>query len=266
MKLLGVAAIAAAAVFFGACSSKTDNPTNPNPTSPEYITAKSGTVYQFDQFALTGTATSAVAIPNGSGTSTVAPKAVIGGREAQVVIDAFVDATSAPSTDTNQYHEANGIISKWYRIGSPALGNLPAISAGKVWVVVSHPTQTSWTALDTSIQNVAFNYNGIPLTGTVRMKILGSKLANDNVAVDGKTINSVHTRFDIEASIQSEVWGVGTVAINLSFSEEYWFGKGVGLVRYDRLPFVLPTTPPIIPAPIDIPGRRITLKSYVLAP
>lgn len=270
MKLFALAALAAAVVGLGACSSDTDtdtdNPTDPTPTNPEFTVAKSGSTFQYDQFVLTGTAASPTAAPNGSGVATVGANALVGERTAQVIFDAFLSAANEPSLDTNQYHEAGGVLSKWYRIGSPALGNLPAIVAGKAWVVASHPTLSSWTALDTTISNVSFTYGGFPLTGTVKMKIMGNKVGTPDVTVDGKTISTVHTRFNVEASIQSEVPIVGPVSISLAFSEEHWFGKNVGLVRYERLPFVLPATPPIIPAPQDIPGRRIVLKAYVLAP
>jgi len=266
MKMLVYAVLCAA--ILNACASKTENPTDPTPTptTAEYVVAKPGSTFQYDQFTLVGTAGSPTVVPNGSGVATVAANASVGDRDAQVIFDAFIDAENVPSMDTNQYHEASATISKWYRIGSPALGNLPAIVAGKTWVIASHGTATSWVALDTTMSNVSFVYNSIPLTGTVKMKILATKVGNADVIVDGKTISTIHTRYNVEASIASEVPFIGSVTISLTFSEEHWFGKGVGLVRYERLPFVLPATPPIIPAPQDIPGRRIVLKSYVLAP
>lgn len=267
MKFLAtVLSVTTFALAIGGCSKDTDNPTPPTPSVNEFVTAKTGSSFRFDQFSLEGDAASPTVTANGSGVGAVTGTAIVGGREAQVVITGFLDAASIPSSDTAQYHEANGAISTWYGIGSPALATIPAIVAGKAWVVVAHKSSATWTALDTTIRNVTFTYAGQQLTGDVALKITGEKVGEPDVTVDGKTISTVHSKLAVTGSITTAVPFLGTVALNLAFTEEYWFGKGVGLVRFERLPFVLPATPPIIPSPLPIAGRRIVLTSYVLIP
>jgi hypothetical protein len=252
-------AIAATAVVLGGCTSSSTNPT----TILNFLSAKQGTTFtQVVRFVE----------DNGSGGTNITQQytdtAVVGGKSNQTDEQGltkegqlFEERYLGVPLDSTYLHQDG---SKLYflfplEIVIPNVGN---IDAGNIWALISDQNAGTWTAFRDTLENVQYTLGCIlPITMNVIFSADGSKVGNENLTINGKTVATTHLRVLLKVNI-TVVGGIITAA-PLTIPFDYWVAENVGIVKRHQAPALLQITG-LANQNIPLTGRQYETLSYTV--
>lgn len=248
-----MAALVFTALLLTACS---DDPVTP-PGSDKFVITTTGTYYVSNVDSVHNNPADTAnpsRVPAGRDSTYIVSTTTVAGRTA-VFLQSTHTFNSVSKTDTTYLAQEGNAIFSYYTLGITDIPNVAPIIVAKAWVRIGDNGASSWKALDTTLPNVSFNYNGTPISATVKVVLDGSKVGTETITMNGTSHTATHYRV-----IGAVTMGTIVGDIFVYSNEDYWFVKNVGMVKYER--GVTTVKGAILPTAIKVSGKSKTTTTY----
>ncbi|HCN05194.1 MAG TPA: hypothetical protein DIS79_06195 [Bacteroidetes bacterium] len=233
MKLHVLTLAAASTMMLTACGD--DEPTQPTPTNDSYLNTTEGQYYVMNVDTTTGTAENPTVESSTVDSVVVAAALTYQGKPASMRIR----FNNGNVVDSMYQYEEGGKVYEAFQLAVPSVAGLEPINLGSRWIVAADQNATTWQALYDSIPNLSFSYSGTPLTGSVAIRVTGTKVGAENVTIGTSNVSAV--RYDLTYTISLyTVINIGPapqpITIVYPYTISSWWAKGHGVVRTSQAP------------------------------
>ena len=223
-------AVVSATVLFG-CAKESTTPSN---TSKNYLPSSAGTYYIHENSVKEKSSTGSDSV-----TMVYTDSTTVDGTEqktdskgtTKTAVRYVVYAGFTSETDTVYMAQEGG---KLYQLVdlSYSMGGAGTLDLGTAWILVHDQGSATWTAYEDSVSNLTIDYQGSSIPVTVKIRIAGSSIGEENMTVDGKSVATSHSLLNLNLTMYVPVFG--NVTVNVAIHN--WFGTNVGLVKSDQPP------------------------------
>lgn len=128
------------------------------------------------------------------------------------------------------------------------------------WVLTSDLNQSTWVILpDTTIKGIQFEYDNLPLSIDITLKINGAKKETSTMTVDNKSVQVQKYTTTVNVTLS-----ISGFAVPFSIISDTYVSENIGIVKTEAHPFTI-TFPQFLPIPpMSNTGSRETLKTYTV--